>query len=47
MLAIDAMLVALAIAVPLPNARKPNFSFKSATKLGPQMVYELNEKSTI
>ena len=29
------------------GARNDDFSFKSATKLGPQMVYELNEKSTI
>jgi hypothetical protein len=29
------------------RARNDDFSFKSATKLRPQMVYELNEKSTI
>src|SRR5271165_3856918 len=40
-------------AIPLPTrpsqhrARNDDFSFKSATKLRPQMVYELNEKSTI
>ena len=40
-------------AIPFPTrpsqrrARNDDFSFKSATKLGPQMVYELNEKSTI
>ena len=38
---------------PLPTrpaqsrVRNHDFSFKSATKLTPQMVYELNEKSTI
>jgi len=26
-------------------AKNDDFSFKSATKFGPQMVYELNEKS--
>jgi hypothetical protein len=40
-------------AIPFPTrpsqrrARNDDFSFKSATKLRPQMVYELNEKSTI
>jgi hypothetical protein len=29
------------------GAKNDDFSFKSATKFGPQMVYELNEKSTI
>jgi len=29
------------------NARNADFSFKSATKLRPQMVYKLNEKSMI
>jgi len=29
------------------GARNDDFSFKYATKFGPQMVYELNEKSTI
>jgi hypothetical protein len=30
-------------AAPFPNAENADFSFKSATKFGPQMVYELNE----
>jgi len=40
-------------AIPFPtrpsqhHATNDDFSVKSATKLGPQMVYELNEKSTI
>ena len=34
-------------AAPFPNAKHANFSFKSATKMRSQMVYELSEKSTI
>jgi len=29
------------------RARNEDFSFKSATKVGPQMVYESNDKSMI
>jgi len=34
-------------AAPFPDAENADFSFKSATKMRSQMVYELNERSTI